>query len=75
MPTSSERLRARARAYGVACDALVDLVNTADDALEAEEAERVADRLYIEYDRIKKLAEKREEKEQGLEHRRRDLST
>lgn len=65
MPTSSRRLRARAAAYGLACDALVDRVNTADDALEAEECEKVADRLFMEYDRLKKLAEKREEKEQS----------
>jgi hypothetical protein len=70
MPTSSERLRARATAYGLACDTLVARVYAADDALEAEECERVADRLYLEYDRLKKLAEKREQKEQQLEHRR-----
>lgn len=64
MPTSSERLRARAAAYALACDVLVDRVNTADDALEAEECVRVANRLSIEYDRLNKLAAQREEKEQ-----------
>lgn len=70
MPTSSARLRARAAAYGAACDALVDLVNTANDALVAEESERVADRLFLEYDRLIKIANKREQKEQELDHRR-----
>ena len=70
MPTSSERLYARARAYGFACDAMVDLVNTTNDALVAEECERVADKFFLEYDRLNKLAAKRAQKEQGLEHRR-----
>jgi hypothetical protein len=70
MPTSSERLRARARCYGLAGDAMVDLANTANDSLEADEAEKLGNKLYDEYYRLTELANKRQEKEQGYEHRR-----
>lgn len=70
MPTSSERLRARARVHGLAGDTMVALANNADDTLEAEEAERLGNRLYDEYYRLLELANKRQEKEQGLAHRR-----
>lgn len=70
MPTSSERLKARANAYGVAIIALTERESKTDDALEAEECSVVAYRLGIEYDRLYKLANTRAEKEQGLEHRR-----
>lgn len=70
MPTSSERLRARARVYGKVCDVLADMANASGDAVEFEEFERLAERLLLDYDRLNKLADIREEKEQGLEHRR-----
>lgn len=75
MPTSSERLRARAKAYADAWDFLVDRSVTVDDAIESDECTEVAARLWLEYDRLNKLAEKREQKEKELEHRRKTLTT
>ena len=68
MPTSSERLRARADAYAHAAEALK--LDWTDDPLEVEEGEKLALRLEDEYYRLWKLAEKRQEKEQEHEHRR-----
>jgi hypothetical protein len=70
MPTSSERLRARAKAYFTAYRALMQRSDGTGDPLEAEECEAVADRLLIDYDRLSKLAVKRAEKEKRYEHRR-----
>lgn len=70
MPTSSERLYTRAHLYSSLRDALVGVMEATDDDIVAEEAERLALRMNVEYDRLIGRAEKREEKEQGLEHRR-----
>lgn len=70
MPTSSERLRARARAYLKASEIINDKAGTTDDALESDEFYKVAKSLWIAYVRYNSLAHKREKKEQDLEHRR-----
>lgn len=70
MPTSSERLRSRATAYLKASEIINKQAGATDDTLEADEFYRVAKSLWLEYGRYTRLAEKREEKEQGLEHRR-----
>lgn len=70
MPTSSERLEARAHAYFEAATALDTFASTTNDPLESEEFELVANRLWPEYDRLIELAKKRQEKEQAYEHRR-----
>ena len=65
MPTSSKRLRARAFAYEEAAGHLeLDWTN---DPVEYEEGLRLAEKLQGEYDRLMKLADKREQKEQGNE--------
>jgi hypothetical protein len=68
MPTSSERLRARAFAYEEAAGHLG--LDWTDDPLEFEEGLKLAEKLDAEYDRLMELADKREKKEQELEHRR-----
>lgn len=70
MPTSSERLHARATAYLKASDIINKQADDCDDPMEAEELYKVAKALWIEYGRYTRLAEQRAEKEQGLEHRR-----
>ncbi len=70
MPTSSERLRARATAYLKASEIINKQADECDDALESHEFYKVAKTLWIEYGRYTGLAETREQKEQGLEHRR-----
>ncbi len=72
MPTSSERLRARATAYLKANANINALADATDDPLEAQEFYKVAKTLWIEYGRYTRLAEQREEKEQELEHRRKE---
>ena len=64
MPTSSRRLRARAKAYTDAADYLLLCSEGTDDPLLSEEYEEVAWKLSKEYDRLNQLAKKREEKEQ-----------
>lgn len=70
MPTSSERLKARAQAYFKASDIMNKQADATDDPLESEEFYKVAKSLWLEYGRYTRLAEQREEKEQELEHRR-----
>jgi hypothetical protein len=67
MPTSSKRLHARAAAYAHAAEGLH--LDWTGDALEYEEGQRLAEKLYSEYHRLTTLAEKREEKEQEREQR------
>lgn len=61
MPTSSKRLHARAAAYAHAAEGLH--LDWTGDALEFEEGERLAEKLYDEYHRLTTLAETREAKE------------
>jgi hypothetical protein len=68
MPTSSERLRARAYAYEEAAGHLE--LDWTDNPMEFEEGLRLAKKLDAEYIRLMELADTREEKEQELEHRR-----
>jgi hypothetical protein len=70
MPTSSERLNARANAYFEAATAMEILAENSDSVVESEEYQRLADKLWAENERIMELSAKREEKEQGYEHRR-----
>lgn len=70
MPTSSERLRARATAYLKASETINKQADECADALESHEFYKVAKSLWLEYGRYTRLAEQREEKEQELEHRR-----
>lgn len=70
MPTSSEKLRARASACLKGSELLNKEADDADDPLEAEALYRVAKQLWIDYGRYKTLAENREKKEQEYEHRR-----
>lgn len=68
MPTSSERLRARAYAYEEAAGHLEQ--DWTDDPIEFEEGFKLAKKLEAEFRRLMDLADTREEKEQLLEHRR-----
>lgn len=70
MPTSSERLSARARAHTDACDYLLLCSEGTDDPLLSEEYEALAWKLSKEYDRLNTLSKNRAEKEKNLEHRR-----
>lgn len=70
MPTSSERLAARANAYFEAATSLEILADRTDDAVQSEEYLKLADKLWADNDRLMDLSAKREEKEQKLEHRR-----
>lgn len=65
MPTSSKRLHARAAAYAHAAEGLH--LDWTGDALEYEEGQRLAEKLYDEYHRLTTLAEKREQKEKTHE--------
>lgn len=65
MPTSSTRLRIRARAYQDLGHEAERWASKADDAMEADELYRLAFRLDSEYHRLTELADKREQKEQG----------
>jgi len=65
MPTSSKRLHARANAFMEAATAMEILSSQTDDALEAEEYERLGLKLWAECHRLTELADKREQKEQG----------
>jgi hypothetical protein len=68
MPTSSERLRARAHAYEEAAGHLE--LDWTDDPTEFEEGIKLSNKLEAEYRRLMDLADIREEKEKLLEHRR-----
>lgn len=63
MPTSSERLAARATAYLKSSEILNKYAEATDDPLEAEEFYKVAKTLWIEYGRYTRLATTRAEKE------------
>lgn len=70
MPTSSARLEARANAYMEAATAMEILSSRSDYVLESDEYDRLAKKLWLEYDRIIKLAETQEKKEQEREQER-----
>jgi translation initiation factor 2 alpha subunit (eIF-2alpha) len=73
VPTSSERLKARAKAFTEAADYLLLASESAETAVESEEYEAVAWKLSKEYDRLNELSKERAKKEHGLEHRRPSL--
>ena len=70
MPTSSERLYIRAYAFEEASKHMSRWADLVDREEAAEEYERLAKQFMSEYHRLWKLADKRKEKEQDLEHRR-----
>lgn len=73
MPTSSEKLRARAAACLKTCNWANQQAADTDDEYEAEAFYRIGKLNWMEHLRYRKLALEREEKEQGLEHRRTTL--
>ncbi len=70
MPTSSERLTVRAGVYWKTYRELLRQADEARTTTEAEELERLAKKLTMDYDRLMKLAAIRAKKEKALEHRR-----
>jgi hypothetical protein len=70
MPTSSEKLKARAAACLKTCNWANKQAEDSDDVLEAEAFYRIGKLNWMEHLRYRKLALEREEKEKDLPHRR-----